>query len=116
MCYYSERPVLLKAAFKYTIGLFLVLLLLFKGTGILLTVFPSAFKNLLTAELLMETDQEKKGNSKTETAPDEWFEPLLLATVFQLIIPGSNRIIEKSQSLPNVYLDTSTPPPNTQSC
>lgn len=96
------------------ISLFLISLLLFKGTGILLTVFPSAFKSLAVAELLLESEQEKKGNARGETAPDELFEKALLpADGFPLMAPAAEPWAGTDESLPDVYLDTLTPPPNT---
>lgn len=97
---------------KFIISLFFTSLLLIKVAVSVVSVFSSGLNEPMT-EVLMETE-EKKNKSKAETSIEE--------EVFgKALLPGENIFITNittrepeaiTESLPGVYLDTLTPPPN----
>ena len=104
------------ATLKYIISLFFVSLLLFKVGVSLVSVFSSRLNEPIT-ELLMETE-EKKNNSRAENSiEEELFGKALLPEEFVFISNNTAKeTVVITESLPGVYLDTLTPPPNSQSC
>ncbi|MET0394721.1 MAG: hypothetical protein ABW019_16365 [Chitinophagaceae bacterium] len=98
---------------RHIIGLFFIGLLLIKGSDTLLSL-TSPGKDLPVTEAMAEQEQENKNNNKAKgEAADELFETTL---------PPANGLIvfftpvEHTQhcytSLPDICLDTLTPPPN----
>src|SRR5689334_5355584 len=104
------------ATLKYIISLFFVSLLLFKAATSIISVFSSRLDKPVT-EFLMETE-DKKNSSRAETSlEEELFGKALLPEEFVFITNNTSTEIDAlTETLPGVYLDTLTPPPNSLSC
>lgn len=108
---------LLKAISKYIISLFFISLLLAKGACILATVFSARDNNFIATELVSEQEQEKKGNTRSETGADELFEKALLPeNPFELALLATSYPNSTDESLQDFFPDTITPPPNRIAC
>lgn len=104
------------ATLKYIISLFFASLLLVKVAVSIVSVFSSALNEPIT-ELLMETEEKKNSSKAENSVEEELFGKALLPEEFVFITNSTSKEIHAiTESLPGVYLDTLTPPPNNFSC
>jgi len=104
------------ATLKYIISLFFASLLLIKVAVSIVSVLSSQFNEPIT-EWLMGSEEKKNGSRAENSIEEELFGKALLPEEFVFIANTiSKELVVITESLPGVYLDTLTPPPNSPSC